>query len=196
MNDEPNLGDLLLNEYIAGTSKDDILIKFNIDDSMYSMWEKINRIELKKIDAMLEKRKLRKLLKIKNIPRKFDSNPSSESGEFSTESESDEDNKSTTSKTRKKIPYLQKEPTNYHIAEQIINAMEQKTMETEKLVQLNALKLRQNEIQEKINKFIDLDSQKKIGKIEFTRVNTILSEELNTIKNKITELESSIKSFN
>lgn len=190
MNDELNLGDLLLNEYIAGTSKNDILSKFNIDDTMYSMWEKINKLELKKIDAMLEKRKLRQLLKIKNVPHRLESSSSSECDE----SDSYEEDSEYENRSHKKSQYLHKEPKNYHVADQIINVMEQKTIETEKLIQLNALKIRQNEIQEKINKFIDLDSQKKIGKIEFTRVTTILSEDLNNIKQQISGIESTISS--
>lgn len=172
------LGDQILTEYLKGTSKEDVIKLLNIDDYTYSSWEKINKNELKKIDVMLEKKRLCKTLKIKTLPLHLDSD---------LEDESDDE---TTTHMPIRGQYLKKEPRVVHqIADQINQAMEQKTMETEKLVQLSHLRLKQGELQEKINKMIDLESQKKIGKHDFERAMSILREEMNHVKAKITLLE-------
>ena len=173
-----NLGDQILQEYIKGVSKDDIMSKLNIDDYMYSSWEKINKIELKRIDAILEKKKLCKTLKIQKIPI------------IESDYEDSDEDVHPQSHHPTKGQFLKKEPKIIHeYAQQINQAMEQKTLESEKLIQLNALKTKYNDLQEKINKLTDLESQKKIGKHEYTRAMSILKEELTNIKNKIKVLE-------
>jgi len=176
MDSETNLGDQILQEYIKGVSKDDILEKLNINDYIYSSWEKINKIELKKLDLILEKRKLCKSLKINTIPT-LDS-------EFE---ESDEEHYHIPSKGQ----FLKKEPKVVHeFANQINQAMEKKMLESDTLIQLSTLRTEQNKLQEKINKLIDLDSNNRIGKHEFNKCTSKLNEEMNIIKDKIKQLES------
>lgn len=182
MESETNLGDQILEEYIKGTTKEEILNKLNIDDNIYSSWGKINKNELKKIDTILEKHRLNRTLKIKNIPL-VDSDYEN----------SDDDTTIVTTHHHQntKGHLLKREPKFVHeIAEQINNAMEQKNLESEKLIQLNQLKSKQHEIQEKMNKLIDLESQKKIGKHEYTKAMGILTNEMNILKSKISTLES------
>lgn len=176
--DSENLGDHILQEYLKGTPYVDIIEKLNISDEIYMSWEKINRTELAKIDEILEKRRMNKRLKIKTIPI--------------IESDCDDSGDDThlihTPPPKKQ--FLKKEPRIVHeYAQQINQAMEQKNQESEKLIQLGALKNKYNDLQEKINKLIDLESQKRIGKHEYNRATAILNEELNTIKSKIKTLE-------
>jgi len=180
--DSDNLGDHILQEYIKGVSKDDIIEKLNIPEQIYISWEKINKTELSKIDEILEKRRMNKKLKIKTIPI-IDSDCD----------ESDDDVahfNQTTHHPPSKGQFLKKEPRIVHeYAQQISQAMEQKNQESEKLIQLGILKTKYNDLQEKINKLIDLESQKRIGKHEYNRATSILNEELNVIKSKIKALE-------
>ena len=179
------LGDQILQEYIKGSSKDDILAKLNIDEYLYTSWQKINKQDLKKIDIMLEKRQLCKTLKIKMVPM-IDSDY-----EHEEEESDDEDMHTYHHHPPNKGQFLKKEPKIVHqIAEQIHNAMEQKTLETEKLTQLNTLRLKKGELQEKINRMIDLESQKKIGKYDFDRAMSTLTEQMNSIVQKIIVLEN------
>lgn len=176
--DSENLGDHILQEYIKGTPFVDIIEKLNISEEIYMSWEKINRTELAKIDEILEKRRMNKRLKIKTIPI--------------IESDCDDSGDDThlihTPPSKKQ--FLKKEPRIVHeYAQQINQAMEQKNQESEKLIQLGVLKNKYNDLQEKINKLIDLESQKRIGKHEYNRATAILNEELNTIKSKIKTLE-------
>jgi hypothetical protein len=183
-----NLGDQILEEYVKGITKEDIINKLNIDDNVYTSWEKINRNELKKIDMILEKHKLNKTLKIKNIPF-------TDSDYDDDDEEEEYDNSFSVihpkhSHQNTKGHLLKREPKFVHeIAEQINNAMEQQTIESEKLIQLNQFKTKQHEIQEKMNKLIDLESQKKIGKHEYTKAMSILTNEMNILKSKILALE-------
>lgn len=184
MESDTNLGDRILEEYIKGITKEEILNKLNIDDHVYISWEKINRNELIKIDMILEKHKLNKTLKIKNIPL-IDSdyeNSDEDDNSFSITHQHHHQNT--------KGHLLKREPKFVHeIAEQINNAMEQKNLESEKLIQLNQLKLKQHEIQEKMNRLIDLETHKKIGKHEYTKAMGILTNEMNILKSKISSLE-------
>jgi hypothetical protein len=175
MESEIHLGDQILQEYIKGASKDDIFEKLHIDDYIYSAWEKINKVELKKLDLILEKKKLCKTLKINTIPI-IDS-------EFE---ESDEEH------VPSKGQFLKKEPKIIHeFANQINQAMEKKMLESDILVQLSALRTEQNKLQDKINKLIDLDSNNRIGKHEFNKCTSKLNEEMHVIKEKIKQLEDS-----
>lgn len=173
-----NLGDQILQEYIKGSSKEEIITKLDIDEYLFSSWEKINKIDLQKIDNMLEKKRLCKTLKINKIPL--------------IESDyENSDEEAITFSPPTKGQFLKKEPKIIHeYAQQINQAMEQKTLESEKLTQLNALRNKYIDIQEKVNKLIDLESQKRIGKHEYTRAMNILNEELSSIKNKIKTLEN------
>lgn len=177
--DSDNLGDHILQEYIKGVSRDDIIEKLNISEQIYTSWEKINKSELSRIDEILEKRRLNKKLKIKTIPI-IDSDCD----------ESDDDTTHHNTQSTHPRQFLKKEPRVVHeYAQQISQAMEQKTQESEKLIQLGVLKNKYNDLQDKINKLIDLESQKRIGKHEYNRATTILNEELNAIKSKIKTLE-------
>lgn len=179
--DSDNLGDQILQEYIKGVSRDDIIEKLGITEQIYTSWEKINKTELSKIDAILEKKRLNKKLKIKNVPSLIDSDCD----------ESDEDDiLYPISSPPSKGQFLKKESRVVHeYAQQISQAMEQKNQESEKLVQLNALKTKYNELQEKVNKLIDLEEQKRIGKHEYNRATAILFEEINSIKSKMKALQ-------
>lgn len=185
--DSDNLGDQILQEYIKGVSRDDIIKKLNITEDIYTSWEKINRTELSKIDEILEKRRMNKKLKIKSIPlidSECDDSDEDGVGGVSTHHHP--------TSPPSKGQFLKKEPRVIHeYAQQISQAMEQKNQESEKLVQLNTLKLKYNELQEKMNKLIDLESQKRIGKHEYTKATCILNEELNVVKTKIKSLETS-----
>jgi ribosome-binding protein aMBF1 (putative translation factor) len=181
--DSDNLGDHILQEYIKGISRDDIIEKLNISEQIYTSWEKINKTELSRIDEILEKRRLNKKLKIKTIPI-IDSECDD------SEDETVHHNSHNISSTHPR-QFLKKEPRVVHeYAQQISQAMEQKTLESEKLIQLGVLTNKYNDLQEKINKLIDLESQKRIGKHEYNRATTILNEELNAIKSKIEALKS------
>lgn len=188
MESETNLGDQILEHYIKGITKEDILNKLNIDDHVYTSWEKINRNELKKIDTILEKHKLNKTLKIKNIPFI--------ESDYENSDDDDDDDENNNSITQQhhhqntKGHLLKREPKFVHeIAEQINNAMQQKNLESEKLIQLNQFKIKQHEIQEKMNRLIDLETHKKIGKHEYTKAMGILTNEMNILKSKISLLE-------
>lgn len=181
--DSDNLGDQILQEYIKGTNRDDIIEKLKITEDIYTSWEKINRTELSKIDEILEKRRMNKKLKIKSIPI--------------IDSECDDSDEDVIVHTPppSKGQFLKKESRVVHeYAQQISQAMEQKNQESEKLVQLNALKIKYNELQEKINKLIDLESQKRIGKHEYAKATCILNEELNAVKTRMKSLETSTSS--
>lgn len=180
--DSYNLGDHILQEYLKGTPRDDIIEKLNISDEIFMSWEKINKAELSKINEILEKRRMNKNLKITTVPP-LDS-------EDSDCNESDDNQNQSIHHRPSKKQFLKKEPRIIHeYAQQINQAMEQKNQESEKLIQLGLLKTKYNELQEKINKLIDLESQKRIGKHEYNRATSILKQELNVIHSKIKELE-------
>lgn len=69
---ENNLGDKILKEYMKQTSKEEIIQKLEIDESMYNSWQQINKSVLDKIDEHLQKKKLRSTLKIRNVPEMND----------------------------------------------------------------------------------------------------------------------------
>lgn len=65
---DKHLGDVILNEYMTGSSKTDIITKLQIPESTFNYWEKINKTELKRVDQYIEKQKLKEILKIKTVP--------------------------------------------------------------------------------------------------------------------------------
>lgn len=154
MND--NLGDKILKEYMNKTSKHDIITKLNVTESIYDSWEKINKTQLKKINLYLEQKQMKSKLKIRNIPE-LNSDSESSTIETETDSESDVDNK-----------FLRKEP-----------GYEHQQIQTDK--RTTTLLHRKNQIQEKINKLIDLENNKKIGQNEFRQAMNILQDEMENV---------------
>jgi hypothetical protein len=136
------------------TSKHDIITKLDITDSIYESWEKINKTQLKKINLYLEKKQMKSKLKIRNIP---EINCDSDSSTIDTDPDSDMDNK-----------FLRKEPGYEHHQIHI----DKRT---------TTLLHRKNQIQEKINKLIDLENNKKIGQNEFHKAMNILQDEMENV---------------
>lgn len=152
---DDNLGDKILKEYMNRTSKHDIITKLDITESIYDSWEKINKTQLKKINTYLEQKQMKSKLKIRNVPEiNFDSD--SESSAVETDSDVD-DNK-----------FLRKEP-----------GYEHQQTPTDK--RTTTLLHRKNQIQEKINKLIDLENSKKIGQNEFRQAMNILQDEMENV---------------
>lgn len=151
---DDNLGDKILKEYMNRTNKQDIITKLDITESIYDSWEKINKTQLKKINLYLEQKQIKSKLKIRNIPEiNFDS----ESSMDDSDADSDTDNK-----------FLRKEP-----------GYEHQQIQTDK--RTTSLLHRKNQIQEKINKLIDLENNKKIGQNEFRQAMNILQDEMDKL---------------
>lgn len=157
---DTNLGDKILREYMKQTSKEDILQKLEIDDTVYYTWLKINKTELERIDDYLQKKKLKSKLKIRNIPELNDSDIESD-GEDSD--------------TSNKFLYKEPSPAEYQVHQQ------------KKIV---TLQHRRNIIQDKMNRLNDLETSKKIGHNEYLQAIKILNDEMDNVNKLLNESQS------
>jgi hypothetical protein len=153
---ETHLGDKILKEYMKQTSKEEIIQKLNIDETMYNSWQQINKSVLDKIDEHLQKRKLRSTLKIRNIP------------------EMDDDDEEEDSTVQNKFLYKEPIPLDYQHHQQ---------------KKIMTLQHRKNQIQDKMNRLNDLESQKKIGHNEYLHAIKILNDEMENV-NKLLVTQS------
>jgi hypothetical protein len=153
---ETNLGDKILKEYMKQTSKEEIIQKLEIDESMYNSWQQINKSVLDKIDEQLQKKKLRSTLKIRNIPEIDDD---------------DEDEEEEEGVVQNKFLYKEPIPLDYQHHQQ---------------KKIMTLQHRKNQIQDKMNRLNDLESQKKIGHSEYLHAIKILNDEMENVNRLLT----------
>lgn len=154
---ETNLGDKILKEYMKQTSKEEIIQKLEIDESMYNSWQQINKSVLDKIDEQMQKKKLRSVLKIRHVPEIDD--------------DDDEEDEGT---VQNKFLYKEPIPLDYQHHQQ---------------KKIMTLQHRKNQIQDKMNRLNDLESQKKIGHNEYLHAIKILNDEMENV-NKLLVTQS------
>lgn len=160
---DQRLGEKILEKYMNGMSKKDIIHTLKISEKAFNYWEKLNKHELVRVDEYLEKKRLKQVLKIQSVLLPPDSEEEDGGG--------DEDDEIEEEVEKKEVVYhydhhkfLHKEPVVKKVSEE----------DVEKMTVAN----RRLQIQDKINKLNDLHARNVIGNDEYTKAADILHRQL------------------
>ena len=168
---DQHLGDKILEKYMNGRSKQDIIHTLKISENTFNYWEKINKNELARVDEYLEKQRLKQVLKIQQsviIPTTDSDDTSS-----SADEEDEEAVKVEEVEEEEKKPVYHYDHHKFLYKEPIVK----KVVEDEDVVKMTSV-FRRQQIQEKINKLNDLYARNVIGKAEYTKAASILDRQL------------------
>lgn len=176
---DQRLGDKILEKYMNGESKTDIIHTLNISENAFNYWEKLNKNELARVDDYLEKQRLKHVLKIQsvNIPTTDSDDDDEEVGgddEKDVEEEEEEKKVEEEEETKPAAVYhydhhkfLHKEPIVQKLSEEDVR----------KMTIIN----KRQQLQEKINKLNDLHTRRVIGQEEYIKAANILQKQLSSL---------------
>ena len=182
---DQRLGDKILEKYMNGESKTDIMHTLNISENTFNYWEKLNKNELARVDDYLEKQRLKHALKIQSvhIPT-TDSDDDEEEGVADDDEEVGGDDEEDVEEEEKKVEedkkpaavavyhydhhkFLHKEPIVQKLSEEDVR----------KMTIIN----KRQQLLEKIHKLNDLHARRVIGQEEYIKAANILQKQLSSL---------------
>lgn len=176
---DQRLGDKILEKYMNGESKTDIMHTLNISENTFNYWEKLNKNELARVDEYLEKQRLKHALKIQSVYIPTTDSDDDEVVEEEDVADDDEEDDVEEEVEEEKKPaavavyhydhhkFLHKEPIVQKLSEEDVR----------KMTIIN----KRQQLQEKIHKLNDLHARRVIGQEEYIKAAHILQKQLSSL---------------
>lgn len=174
---DQRLGDKILEKYMNGESKTDIMHTLNISENTFNYWEKLNKNELARVDEYLEKQRLKHALKIQSvyIPTTDSDDDEEEDVADDDDEENVEEEKQVEEEKKPAVPVYHYDHHKFLHKEPIVQKLSEE--DVRKMTIIN----KRQQLLEKIHKLNDLHARRVIGQEEYIKAANILQKQLSSL---------------